>query len=132
MAEKATVNEEEDVKNIEEYDGPIEKEIVSTKESEPAKNDNESQADLKKKSPSGASEIAKTAYKTLKDFLILGERTKEIDNMDKAALLELVNDLTAWRNKIASDGSGHNYPEQLMEMDVMFDKIETAIKERDQ
>ena len=55
-----------------------------------------------------------------------------MDNMDKKALLKLAEDLTAWRNKIVSDGSGQNYPELLMEMDVMFDNIETAVKERDQ
>ena len=69
---------------------------------------------------------------TLMLGLKYGRVREEIDNMDKTVLLELADDLTAWRNKIANDGSGHNYPEQLMEMDVMFDKIEIAIKERGQ
>ena len=124
--------EKEAVKKIEEYDAPDEKETVPAEKSEPTPTNSESEIVLKTESAPDTIKSNKNEDKILEDFHLLKERLKDIDNLENQALYKLAEDLTGWRNKIAAEGSGPNYTNQLMEMDAMFDKIENTLKERGQ
>jgi hypothetical protein len=118
------------IQKIEEYDGSGEAKLIPIVQTDPSDTDRKADMAVETDLPPDTSDSVKIEDKTLEDFHTIQIRFKDIDNLDKEALLKLAEDLTVWRNKIATDGIGHNYPDQLMDMDEMFDKIEAEIKER--
>ena len=73
---------------------------------------------------------AATDHGIQEEFKSLKQRVMVADPLEKADLIKLAKDMTAFRTKLLNKNLGHIYTDRLLELDEMFDRVEKIMESK--